>query len=322
MRIFLTALAILCIQLGFSQKTDTPMNEKLLKEMGDKACKCVDSVQTFGRKSTEIAGEISECIDEQTGAYQIGSKISTIDLLKELEKGKDGKAAINISVNINKESDEYKSYYFQMERYVVANCASAKEKLAASDGQSARSLSDNKESLSMYWKGVEEAKQGNHQQAITYYEQALKIDSQFAFAWDNIGLSYRKLNDFDRALRAYQRSLEIDPNGVMPLQNIAVVYQYKKEYTKAIEAYQRLSKIDSDNPEIFYGIGNIYAFDLVDLEKGLANMCKAYNLYIEQKSPYRTDAEKIISSIYAEMKKAGKLDRFNEILKEHNIRTQ
>ncbi len=48
-------------------------------------------------------------------------------------------------------------------------------------------------------------------------------------------------------------------------------------------------------------------------------MCKAYNLYIKKKSPYRVDAEKIISTIYSEMKKQDKVDKFNEILKVNNI---
>jgi len=48
-------------------------------------------------------------------------------------------------------------------------------------------------------------------------------------------------------------------------------------------------------------------------------MCKAYKLYVEQKSPYRTDAEKLIQMIYAEMKKNGKEEKFNEILKANNL---
>jgi len=36
---------------------------------------------------------------------------------------------------------------------------------------------------------------------------------------------------------------------------------------------------------------------LNDFEKGLENMCKAYNMYVYLKSPYRTDAEKIINLI-------------------------
>jgi hypothetical protein len=48
-------------------------------------------------------------------------------------------------------------------------------------------------------------------------------------------------------------------------------------------------------------------------------MCKAYKMYTEQKSPYRTDAEKIIRYIYSEMKKQNKTDTFNQILESNNI---
>lgn len=50
----------------------------------------------------------------------------------------------------------------------------------------------------------------------------------------------------------------------------------------------------------------MYALHLNESEKGLDNMCKAYNLYIQLKSPYRTDAEKIIQMIYGQMKKMAK----------------
>jgi tetratricopeptide (TPR) repeat protein len=134
-----------------------------------------------------------------------------------------------------------------------------------------------------------------------------------------LGVNYRRLNKFEQAINAYEESLKIDPNGLMPLQNIAVAYQYKGEYTKAISAYQKLAIIDNNNPEVFYGIGNVYATYLKDYEKGLENMCKAYNMYIEQKSPYRSDAEKIINYIYSEMKKEGQEEKFNQILKANNI---
>ena len=166
---------------------------------------------------------------------------------------------------------------------------------------------------------MDESKKENFEKAVQYFEKAVNEDPEFAFAWDNLGLNYRRLNKFDKAIVSYRKSLEIDPNGLMPLQNIAIVYQYKKEYLNAINAYEKLAQIDKNNPEIFYGIGNVYATNLNDYEKGLENMCKAYNMYIEQKSPYRTDAEKIINVIYTEMKKQGKEDKFNQILKANNI---
>ena len=48
-------------------------------------------------------------------------------------------------------------------------------------------------------------------------------------------------------------------------------------------------------------------------------MCKAYNIYKENKSPYRSDAEYFINTIFELMKEQNKEDRFNEILKSHNI---
>ena len=55
------------------------------------------------------------------------------------------------------------------------------------------------------------------------------------------------------------------------------------------------------------------------MKRGWRNMCKAYNIYVQQKSAYRADAEKLINHIHSEMKAQGKEARFNEILKSHNI---
>lgn len=299
-------------QEASEKKTDT-----LLKELSENSCKCVDSIDTRNKTKEEISIEVSKCIDNQTEAYQISSILTNIDLLTPIEK--DGKKEINININTKKDSKEYKEYYFKIERYMMNNCQSMKSKIASNDIENYFSVSKNPKAKKMYSKGIRQSENGNYKRAITYFEKALKIDSLFAFAWDNIGICNRKLNNYDEAIYAYNKSLELDPLGLMPLQNIAVAYEYKKEYDKAIKAYQSLEELDSQNPEVYYGIGRVYAFFLNDFEKGLDNICKAYNLYIKIKSPYRTDAEKLINSIYTEMKKDGKTDKFDEILKENNI---
>ena len=322
MKTILLLVAILLGHAGFAQNSDTSASDRVLKELAEKACKCIDSISLADKTKTQIASEIHKCTDEYTSAYQITDKLMNIGGLTKDAKEKDGKKEINISINMNQESDEYKEYYYKLERYLLENCKAVKAKMATNDNRGDKSYSSNKEALEFYSKGLDEAKKENCKEAIAYYEKAVKIDPEFAFAWDNMGICYRRLDNYDKALEAYQRSLEIDPKGLMPLQNSAIVYLYKKEYNKAIEAYERMAAIDKDNPEISYGIGNIYANYLQDFEKGLPFMCTAYNLYVKQKSPYRADAEKIINMIFAEMKKQGKEARFSEILKENNIRTQ
>lgn len=317
-----TVLLIIAIAIyseGISQEVKKNGSETLLKELAENGCKCVDSIRTYNRPKNEIAMDISECIDKQVGAYQMGSKILQIDVLKEKAPEKDGKKQVDISFNTNENSEEYKKYYFEMERYMMSNCASVKEKIATNEKQSAKSFSNNKKAIEYYNKGMDQSKKENFEKAVGYYEKALKEDPEFAFAWDNLGVCYRKLSNYDKAIECYKKSLELDPKGLMPLQNMALVYRYKKEYYKAIEAYGKLAEIDKNNPEIYYGIGNVYANDLKEYEKGLENMCKAYNLYVYLKSPYRTDAEQIINIIYVEMKKQGKEEKFNQILKDNNI---
>jgi tetratricopeptide (TPR) repeat protein len=58
-------------------------------------------------------------------------------------------------------------------------------------------------------------------------------DPEFAFAWDNLGISQRRLNNYDKAIFAYSKSLAIDPK-LMPLQNIAVAYVHKKNLIKRL----------------------------------------------------------------------------------------
>lgn len=304
---------------GNSQEVKKLGSETLLKELAEKGCKCVDSIPTYNRPANEIAIDISDCINEQIDSYQLGSKLLQIDTLKEKAPEKDGKKKVDISLNTNENSEEYKKYYFEMERYMMENCVSVKEKIGATEKQSTKSFSDNKKAIEYYNKGLDESKKENYEKAIEFFEKAVKEDPEFAFAWDNLGVNYRRLNNYDKAIDCYKKSLEIDPKGLMPLQNIAIVYQYKKEYNKAIEAYGKLAEIDKNNPEVYYGIGNVYTTNLQDYEKGLDNMCKAYNLYIYLKSPYRTDAEKMIKIIYVEMKKQGKEEKFNQILKDNNI---
>ncbi|HQF48301.1 MAG TPA: tetratricopeptide repeat protein [Flavobacterium alvei] len=318
-KILLPILALAVYSNGISQENKKPSSEKLLKELSEKGCKCVDSISTYNRPDNEIAMDIGECIDKQVGPYQLGSKLIGIDVSKEKAPVVDGKKQIDISFNTNENSEEYKKYYYEIERYMMANCSSVKEKMASNEKQSAKSFSKNKKAIEYYNKGLDEVEKDNSQKAVEYFGKAVKEDPEFAFAWDNLGVNYRRLNNYDKAIECYEKSLKIDPKGLMPLQNIALVYQYKGQYDKSIEAYGKLAELDKNNPEVYYGIGNVYATNLKDYEKGLDNMCKAYNLYVYLKSPYRTDAEKMISIIHKEMKEQGKEEKFNQILKDNNI---
>lgn len=286
--------------------------QRTLSKTAIGTCKCIDSISTKNKNAKENAIEIKKCIDKDVVTYQSFIKLmETVDV-KEGEK-------VNVTIYTNPDSNEYKKYYYEIEKQLMDSCQVIKTIIGRNDKESEKSVSNNSEAIKEYNKGNEYLRQKDYANALPYYEKAVKIDSEFVFAWDNIGVCNRRIGNFDKALEAYEKSIELDPKGLTALQNIPLVYVAKKNYKKAIKSYDDLSTVDSDNPEVFYGIGVIYFENLLDYEKALDNMCKAYNLYIAQNSPYRTDAEKIIRNIYSELKKQGKERTFDKILEANDI---
>ncbi|PHQ29615.1 hypothetical protein CJ305_09900 [Leeuwenhoekiella nanhaiensis] len=305
---------------AFAQEDIQLDSDALLSELSDNACACIDEISTYNKHREEVVKEINTCIEEVTQAYQLGTQLFKFSKPEKSEKITEQDSTNREKViNTNKESKQYKDAYYKIEEQLMESCEALKQKVAASDKQGLKSMSLNEQALKYYREGVAASEKGDFSTAVKQFKKALKEDEEFAFAWDNLGLAYRKQEKYDKAIEAYEKSIEIDPYGLMPLQNIAIAYQYQEEYDKAIDAYKRLALIDEGNPEVAYGIGSIYALKLNEYEKALDYMCKAFNAYTKMKSPYRSDAEQIINIIYQEMKKEGKEETFKAILKDNGI---
>lgn len=310
MRLVLTLITLLAISPAYSQDSTDLIRKLMLDIIKENTCKCIDSISVSNKPREVIAEEASACIKKRVLAYQI---------IPNSSGKKDSTGSMVVTINSDEDSKQYQAVYIELERILMESCPSLKAKLASNNETREKSFSRNKKALDFYSKGVDASQAGDNNKAVNFFKKAVEADPEFAFAWDNLGLCYRKLGEYEKALEAYQQSLKIDPNGQMPLQNIAIVYSYQKEYQKAIDAYLRLAELNKDNPEIYYGVGSIYLLYLNEPEKALDNLCQAYNLYIIQKSPYRTDAETLINKVYGIMKKDGKEEKFFEILKSHNI---
>ncbi|SHE95932.1 tetratricopeptide repeat protein [Chryseobacterium takakiae] len=297
---------------------DKSTQEKLIEELSENACECVDSISLFNRNKTDVIKDIHSCIDKNTLALQLGSLLADVEKNSKKTDKKNQKKQININVDTSQNSEQYKDSYNAIERYMMKNCPSLKNAVNVAESKSEK-LSKNEKAIEFYNIAIAASKKEDWKEAIKNYENAVVEDPDFTYAWDNLGVCYRRVEDYDKALIAYKKSLEVDPKGKMALQNIPIVYSYKKEHQKAIDAYKELDKVYPNDPEVYYGMGNVYFNGLKDDEKGLDYISKAYKIYNQQKSPYRTDAETIMGLIYRKMKQEDKIDKFKEILKNNNI---
>lgn len=285
---------------------------KMFREYSEKACLCIDSIETDNKTMKEIAAGIGECIDKEVMAYQVVAKVYQ----SMINPNSDNK----IVINSDKESDEYKKQYYDMERWLTDSCKAIKRKIAVSDIVKDNSFSENKKASALYNEGIDLMKSEQYEPALKKFSKAVEIDPGFVFAWDNLGICNRRMGKFDEAIAAYKKSLELDPQGVTPLHNLPVAYELKKDYESALKAYQQIGTVYPEDPEALFGCGRIYIFFKEDLPTGLDYMCKAYNEYVKLNSPYRSDAEKTISYVYGKMKAAGKEDEFYKVLSKNNLK--
>jgi cytochrome c-type biogenesis protein CcmH/NrfG len=87
--------------------------------------------------------------------------------------------------------------------------------------------------------------------AIHWYEEALKIDPRNVNASTDLGISFYYLNQPDRALAQFDRSLAIDPKHSKTLLNIGIVRAFgKQDLDGAAQAWQRVVEVaPADSPE-------------------------------------------------------------------------
>jgi cytochrome c-type biogenesis protein CcmH/NrfG len=90
---------------------------------------------------------------------------------------------------------------------------------------------------------------GKFDQAVPYYEQALKLDPNNTDVMVDLGVCYRNEKRSDDALAMFTRALKIDPAKKQALFNVAIVYGVdKKDKAKAQEALKVFQQKYPDEP--------------------------------------------------------------------------
>jgi tetratricopeptide (TPR) repeat protein len=86
--------------------------------------------------------------------------------------------------------------------------------------------------------------------AIKWYEAALKLDPNDVNVSTDLGVSYYYTNNPDKALAQLDRSLKIDPKHAKTLLNIGIVKAFaKQDLDGASQAWQQVIQLAPDSPE-------------------------------------------------------------------------
>ena len=282
------------------------------------ACSCLDEV-SLSLERNERYDEIKNCIQtasisEQLNQSLMGALESVKDTLSKNSHLDSLELAAKNTTLINSDKD-----YKEIQQELLASCP--RMKLLLDNEENTSDLSDSEIAKEFYDKGQEFFRNENFEEALVAFREATKKDKDFAFAWDMLGYSHRKLEHYEEAIKAYNKSLKIEPSGRMPLQNKALAYLLMGDQDKAIEAYNAFSEFYPEDPEGYYGSARVYA-EKEDLENALDHMMHALVLYNKLDSPYARDAEANLAQYYSFLEAQENLALFEKIAEKYNIKVK
>jgi Flp pilus assembly protein TadD len=101
--------------------------------------------------------------------------------------------------------------------------------------------------------------QNQSQRAVAMFERTIKIDPQFADAWNEAAYCYAKQGDFDKAFADIKRYTELVPNEANPQDSFAEISRMSGRFQDALTHYRMSLKIDPTFHESQLGLGDTYA---------------------------------------------------------------
>ncbi|OFW36363.1 MAG: hypothetical protein A3J29_01020 [Acidobacteria bacterium RIFCSPLOWO2_12_FULL_67_14b] len=87
-------------------------------------------------------------------------------------------------------------------------------------------------------------------QAISWYEQAIKLNPKDANVSTDLGVAYYYTNQVDRALAQFDQSLKNEPDHIKTLLNVGIVRAFgKQDLAGARQAWERVATLSPNSPE-------------------------------------------------------------------------
>jgi len=100
----------------------------------------------------------------------------------------------------------------------------------------------------------------DYEEALSYYNKIVEIDSLYKLAYNKLAYVYDELGDFDKSIWAINKYISIAPDEPNPYDTRGDLYAYNGKLDQAIESYKKALEIKPDFYMSLENLGNMYLF--------------------------------------------------------------
>lgn len=123
------------------------------------------------------------------------------------------------------------------------------------------------------------------EEAISAYNKAINLSPKWNYPYYNLALTYQDSGEKDKAIENYKKAIEVDPLYSQAYYNLAIVYNNIGKTNLAIENYTKVIEIKPEFTDAYNNLGLIY-YNSGDLTRAIEYFNKALSTNPNYKLAY------------------------------------
>jgi tetratricopeptide (TPR) repeat protein len=119
--------------------------------------------------------------------------------------------------------------------------------------------------------------QGQTDEAISEYQEAIRLKPDYADAHYNLGLALARKNQIDEAISQYQTALHLKPDSADAHYSLGIAFDNKNQFDEAVSQFQETLRLKPDDADTHVALG-VVLLDKGQIDEAISQYQEALRL--------------------------------------------
>jgi Tfp pilus assembly protein PilF len=115
-----------------------------------------------------------------------------------------------------------------------------------------------RKALRAFEQAVKDSADGSPAKAIVHLQQAIREQPNYFEAYNDLGVQYQKLRQWNEAIQAYRRAIELRPNSAKAHVNLGAVFLEQGQVQQALESLEAARNAEPGSAQVHLFLGQLY----------------------------------------------------------------